>query len=908
MVPSLRPFPLFPARTACVRPWLTAALLAASALVTRAAEDPTTPGPFFETSQPFYQTQVELPGDHFVVRGILLPLSSGHVVLFDQELLRVAAIWQAPAGQPPISLRTMAQISYARPRAKVGSDHPQPTAPALLTTPMLPGVAYDVAALRVDPRAPNRVGDKGRGPLPSDLARFEGIELAGNTAILRYRVGQTLVREWFTTRGTGETAQLLRHLEVAPHATPLHFTVGRSKGGWQLSSPREATAATDDNRSVLVSANTEAIAFTLDEGQLTATAQPSEQAQRFTLLLLAEATTPVAPSASATPPTPAPASALRWPGSVATAAQLNKVRHNGWALDQVPVPEINPWKRRIRPADLAFLSADEAAVITYDGDVWKVTGLADPALGRLTWRRFAAGLAEPLAIAAPQPGVIQAWTKNGVYRLRDTDANGEADSFENFNDQVIQSQSTRSFPLDMGIGPDGSTYVSQGGIVDGSGIMSGGAGTPHAGAVIRISPDGKSSEVFISSAREPFLAVNPRTGVVTGSDQQGHFIPASVSYLFRSGDSFGFPEKAPAKVTPPLVWIPHAQDTSSTSEVWTPDSGFGAWSDRLLHLSYGRGRLFLISPDLDAPVPQGAAVPLGLETDLPLLHARVPVGGGAVWVAGFQIWGTRTKTMWALGRLRPDPESPIVTPVAARSVEHGVVLEFARKLDPASVIPEAVRSRAWNYRRSAEYGSGYYKLEDNTPGTTEVGISQTVLSRDGRSVFIHIPQMAPAMQLEVKHAFKFADDGLETEGIAYFTVHQLRSLDLAQAGFDRVDLTRTKIVEASHVAEEASPELGRELAIQFGCAACHFPDTATGATIGPTWRNLYRSMRQFVDGTRTTANEDYLREKILDPQKRRLTAGVVEMPSYAGVLTDLQIDALIFYIRSLGENQAEGEK
>lgn len=851
-------------------------------------------GSFFEPAQPFYQTQAAIHPENFVVRGVLLPLDSGHAVLFDQELLRIAAIWQVPAGQPPISLQTMAQISYREPRAKVYSAHPQPTGPLLLTTAMRPGVAVSPAGLTEDPRAPNPAGDFGRGPLPADQARFEGVQLAGATAVLHYRVGPTAVREWFESRGPAKSPRLLRHFEIQSHFTPLHFALGR-KG---------------DGAVPVITANHPAVQIDELDGQLVATVAPAEDVQRVTLTLVlgdAERTPPPGP----TPAPPAATAGRRWPGTATIAPALAKVRQNGWVLDHVPVPETNPWQRRIRPADLAFFSDDAAAVITYDGDVWKVSGLADAALAGVTWSRYASGLHEPLAIAAPSSGVVQVWTKNGLVRLHDTDGNGEADRFENFNDHLIQSQTTRSFPLDMAIGPDGSTYVSQGGIVDGTGIRSGGAGTPHAGAILKISPDGRTSAVFARAAREPFFTVNPRTGMVTGTDQQGHYIPASVSYLIREGDSFGFNEDTPGQLTPALVWIPHAQDTSSASQVWTPAEGFGPWSNRLLHLSYGRGRLFVISPDLDAPIPQGAAIPLGLETDLPLLHGRTPPGGGAVWLAGFQIWGTRTKTMWSLGRLRPDPDSPIVTPVAARSNAHGVVLEFARPLAPASVTPTAVGARAWDYRRSAEYGSGYFVIGGGVPGTTPQGVSQTVLSADGRSVFIHLPALTTAMQLEMRHNFQFADGGPAAPGTVFFTVHQPRPEDLAQSGFGAVDLTRTAIVAGSELPEEVSANQGRELAVQFGCAACHFVDPTTGKSVGPTWRGLFGAERQFTDGTTTKADEAYLREKILDPQKRRVNQGVVEMPSYAGVLTDPQIESLILYIirtSRQGANQPAGDE
>lgn len=868
MTPRLPSFP--PRRTS-----LAFALSFLVSLTLRGAEDDKTPGPFFEPGQPFFHTQVEVAPDHFVVRGVLLPLASGHAVLFDQELLRVAAIWSIPEGQTPVSARTMAQISYRDSRAKANFQHPEPTGPLLVSTVMLPGAAVDLAGLASDPRPPNREGDAGRGPLPDTLARFEAVELAGGTALLRYRVGGVSLREWFEVHGTGETAQILRHLEIGAHATPLFLAVGRTD--------------------LKITANSATVSLAETAQGWVATIAASGAPQRVTLALAGTA----APAfSSPTPEFPTLSSAPRWPGEATVTPVLGKLRQNGWVLDQVPVPEVNPWKRRLRPADLAFLSANEAAAVTYDGDVWKVTGLADPTLAHVTWRRFASGLHETLAIAAPLPGVVQVWSKNGVVRLRDTDGNGEADLIENFNDQVIQSQTTRSFPLDMSIGPDGSTYVSQGGIVNSSGIKSGGAGTPHAGAIVKISPDGRTSSVFARAAREPYLAVHPRTGTVTGTDQQGHFVPASVCYLIREGDTFGFPEDNPDKITPPLVWIPHAQDTSSASQVWTPAENFGPWSDRLVHLSYGRGRLFVISPDLNAPVPQGAVIPLGLETDLPLQHARRAPGGDAVWLAGFQIWGTRAKTMWSLARLRADPDSPIVTPVAARSNAHGVILEFARPLDPASVTPAAINARAWNYLRSAEYGSGYYAL-NGRPGTTPQGVSQTVLSRDGRSVFIHLPGQAPAMQLEVKHDFKFADDGPTAPGAVFFTIHQLRDEDLAQAGFDAVDLTKREIVEVARPPEQVAAEAGQELAVQFGCAACHFMDPATRTTLAPSWLNLYGSKRTFTDGTTAIADEAYLLDKILEPMKRRVTTGMVEMPSYRGVLTDAQIESLILYIKSL---------
>jgi mono/diheme cytochrome c family protein len=66
---------------------------------------------------------------------------------------------------------------------------------------------------------------------------------------------------------------------------------------------------------------------------------------------------------------------------------------------------------------------------------------------------------------------------------------------------------------------------------------------------------------------------------------------------------------------------------------------------------------------------------------------------------------------------------------------------------------------------------------------------------------------------------------------------------------------------------------------------------------------LYGSERTFNEGVvRITANDAYIRESILEP-----TAKVVSgfnrtgmgMPSFAGVLTEEQIQSVILYIKSL---------
>jgi mono/diheme cytochrome c family protein len=95
---------------------------------------------------------------------------------------------------------------------------------------------------------------------------------------------------------------------------------------------------------------------------------------------------------------------------------------------------------------------------------------------------------------------------------------------------------------------------------------------------------------------------------------------------------------------------------------------------------------------------------------------------------------------------------------------------------------------------------------------------------------------------------------------------------------------------------------GKQLAEDNGCTACHSP--GKDKLVGPGWGGLYGSKVTLADGSTVTADDAYLTESILNPDARiahGFEAGA--MPSFADMLDDKQVTAIVAYLRSLKDRK-----
>jgi cytochrome c oxidase subunit 2 len=98
-------------------------------------------------------------------------------------------------------------------------------------------------------------------------------------------------------------------------------------------------------------------------------------------------------------------------------------------------------------------------------------------------------------------------------------------------------------------------------------------------------------------------------------------------------------------------------------------------------------------------------------------------------------------------------------------------------------------------------------------------------------------------------------------------------------------------------------EFGAKLYNAKACNTCHSVDGSPGN--GPTFLGAFGKEEEMADGSTVVVDENYIRESILNPKSRVVAGYQPIMPTYQGMLTDREVDALVAYIKSLGEGDNE---
>lgn len=858
------------------------------------AKAPSKPSPFgawVEPDFPFFSSILDarkaggnFPANNLTPRGLVLNLGQECWVGFDVDLLRVAEVWQGKG----VSDKALAPGSYHDIGRKTPGGQfpaPEPLGTIWLANGIYPGWQIGEKPVLTDPREPAPSPEEvGRGPLPEKMGRFQALRHVRGGVVLEYSAHGAEVREWFTTSGTSAAPVIERHIRVGPSTTTLQLVLG--------------TKAARAGVSLGLASGSSPAELVEENAVLTVRVPARNQA-----IELCVATTAVGPAPKVTPrKLPTEIAAPRWPQEVTSKIKLSTAK-DAYVVDDVALPWPNPWRRGIRPGDVQFFKDGTGVVVTLDGDVWFVRDLHEPG-ATARWKRHASGLHEPMT-AAIRDEELFVFDKNGIWRLRDTNRDGEADVHELFSNAFAQTADMREFPSTLRLAPKGEFVIAKGG------QQSTTLGK-HNGSVLRVSADGRRSTVLGYGFRQPSIGVNVRTGLVISSDQQGQYIPSTPLQIVRDAQFYGFlspkqpQEQYPAPIAEPLMWIPHSVDASAISQAWLFGARMGPLNDALVHIAFNKPQLFRVLMHERGSRPQAAVVSVTRAFEFPPLNGGVNPADGQFYIAGFQVvgWGNVIDSPGGLGRVRYTG-APVTIPREIVAMDKGVLLRFEVPIDAAKARnPASYSLQSWHYIRSYKYGSAQYK-EDGTAGQDWLNPSSAYVSKDGRSVFIGVPKMKPVMQMRVGWSLTTAA-GAAFEENGYLTPYELIKFDPRAEGFDdlTVDLTpRAAVVQA---AGPVNLDEGRRLSQLFACVACHSAEEMSIAKAGPPWKGLFGKERPIAGPggkpTQVRVTEAYLRESILEPTAKiadGFEKGEYAMPSYAGVLNDSQIESLILYIKSL---------
>ena len=600
----------------------------------------------------------------------------------------------------------------------------------------------------------------------SGKAAFLGLSLRGPRVILRWRLGETEIRElpWIETesRITAFTrtmalaaAKAPERLSVLPAAsggilrTIDDLVLGVAEQGDEVT----AVGVTGD-ASLVADAGRVQMAFAASDKPRTAKMffWRGKQSQLANFARLVQARAEPEDLTSFDKP-----AAPRWQ-PLETKGQLGS-GSQPWVIDTVTLPYDNPWKALLFCSGIDFLPNGDAAVCTMHGDVWVVSGV-DAKLAKLTWRRFATGLYQPLGLRVVG-GKIHVLGRDQITALSDTDGNGEADEYNVFTQQIETSIGGHDYVTSLETDSAGNFYY-----VDPKGVH-------------RISADGAKRETIATGWRNPNgMSVGP-DGTITVAPQEGNWTPASRIDEVRPGGYYGYggPRKAaerPLGYDLPLCWLPRSVDNSTGSQVWVTNENWGLPKGSLLNLSFGRCAMQLVLRDKVEGQPQGGVVPLPGRFLSGVMRGTFNPHDGQLYVAGAQGWQTAATRDGCVQRVRFTGRKPRV-PIALAVHANGLKVTFSDALDRATAEePGSYHLEQWNYEYAERYGSKDLSISrPGTVGRDVVELQSVRLLEDGRSVFLEVPNLQPVMQMHVQWNINAADRA-NVRGELFHTIHKLR--------------------------------------------------------------------------------------------------------------------------------------
>ena len=454
----------------------------------------------------------------------------------------------------------------------------------------------------------------------------------------------------------------------------------------------------------------------------------------------------------------------RWPERLTTKKEIGK-NDGPYAVDVLTRPADNPWLAQVRLTGFDFYpDGDSAAVCAWDGDVYHVTGLSARS-DRLTWQRIASGLFQPLGLKIVN-GKIHVTCRDQLCVLHDLNGDGETDYYENLNNDHQVTEHFHEFAMGLQTDDDGNFYYAK------SARHALKAIVPHHGTLLKVSPDGATTEILATGFRAANgVCLNP-DGTFIVTDQEGHWNPKNrINYVKEGGfygNMFGYHDvtnSADDAMEQPLCWITNAFDRSPAELLWADSKNWGPLGGMLLNLSYGYGKIYVVPHEKIDGQAQGGMCALPIpQFPTGVMRGRFSPVDGQLYCCGMFAWAGSQHQPGGFYRVRYTGK-PVHMPAKLQANRAGMRIVFTGDIDPASVSATGFKIKVWSLKRTANYGSKHY--DERT-----LKVSAASLEADGRTVVLKIPEIKPTWCMEIKYELR-GSQGENVFGTVHNTIHRL---------------------------------------------------------------------------------------------------------------------------------------
>ncbi len=407
-----------------------------------------------------------------------------------------------------------------------------------------------------------------------------------------------------------------------------------------------------------------------------------------------------------------------------------------------------------RVGGLAFLPDGGLLVTTWDavGGVYLLEGLENKDTSKITVKRIASGLAEPLGIEVVD-GEIYVLQKHELTRLIDLDGDGVMDEYRAVCNSWGVTEDFHEFAFGL-VYKEGYFYVT---LSMAMRLMEGERQHPDRGRTIRIGKDGKYESLNYGLRTPNGIGLGPNDDIFV-TDNQGQWLPANKLIHVKKGEyhgmAWGLPDSldAATPMIPPAIWLPDGEIGNSPSEpVLMKDVPY---KGQLLHgdVTHGgikrdflekidgayQGAVFRFSQGFEAGVNRLVWGPDGQ------LYA-----GGVGMVGG---WSWKEKK-FGLQRMRYNGK-PTFEMLALRAKPKGFEIEFTESLAPEEENKlKNSRIQQWWYLPTESYGGPKMDL-------TDLAVSRLEVSEDRKKIYLEIP----GLKKEHVVYFRLPDDLKSTGG------------------------------------------------------------------------------------------------------------------------------------------------